>query len=82
MSLSNYNPKCAARYNRIIGCAGEFIPGEGCCIKHAILFDIWICEHEGYRIYRTDYPRNWKRSKFHKWLNQLGEKNAQKILNQ
>lgn len=73
--------ECAAQSNEVVGCKGRFVPSEGCCLKHAVLFDVWVCEHEGYRVYRTDYPRNWKRSKFHQWLNDLGEANAQLILN-
>lgn len=72
--------ECAARHNRVIMCDGEYVPSEGCCIKHAVLFDFWICEKEGFRIYQTDYPKNWKRSKFHKWLNTLNEEIVKKIL--
>jgi len=71
--------QCSARNNEIVKCEGEYIPSEGCCLKHAILFDVWICEYEGYRVYQTDYPLNWKRSKFHKWLNLIGEETATKI---
>lgn len=79
MSLSKMS--CAVKNNRVVPCGGEFIPSEGACLKHAVLFDIWICEHEGHRIYRTEYPRGWKRSKFHQWLNKIGNENAEKILN-
>jgi len=71
---------CAARFNKIVKCEGEFIASEGCCLKHAVLFDVWICDFQGYRVYRTDYPLAWKRSKFHHWLNLLGEEKAQVIL--
>lgn len=71
--------QCSARNNKIVTCDGEYIPSEGCCLKHAILFDVWICECEGRRVYQTDYPLGWKRSKFHKWLNIIGEEVATKI---
>lgn len=71
---------CAAESNRIVRCGGPFMESQGCCLKHAVLFDVWICEHEGFRVYRTDYPRNWKRSKFQQWLNGIGNANAEKIL--
>lgn len=73
--------RCTLKHNRNVPCAGRYILSEGLCLKHAILFDVWICEYDGYRIYRTDYPLNWKRSKVHQWLNKLGNQNAQKILN-
>lgn len=63
--------QCTARHNKTIPCDGQFIQSEGCCLRHAVLFDIWICEFQGYRVYRTSYPRNWKRSKFHHWLNTI-----------
>lgn len=72
--------QCAVRNNRVVRCEGEFMPSEGCCFKHAMLFDVWLCDYFGHRVYLTGYPHNWKRSKFHQWLNQLGEENAQKIL--
>lgn len=72
---------CAMRYNHSVPCAGDFIPSEGACLKHALLFDVWICEHEGYRVYRTGYPISWKRSKFHRWLDKIGDKNAMLIFN-
>jgi len=65
--------------NSVVACSGEYMPSEGCCLKHAVLFDVWICEFGGYRVYRTDYPRNWKRSKFHQWLNKIGNENAEKM---
>lgn len=71
--------RCSAKNNKVVPCAGKYIPSEGCCLKHAVLFDVWICEFEGYRVYRTDHPIDWKRSKFHKWLNKIGNKNAIKI---
>ncbi len=72
---------CAARTNRIVPCGGELIPSEGLCLNHAILFDVWICGYGGFRVYQTEHPRNWKRSKFHHWLNEIGNKQATKILN-
>lgn len=72
--------KCAVRSNKVIKCDGPFISSEGCCEKHAMLFDIWIAEFEGYRVYRTEFPRNWKRSKFHKWLNILTEEKVEMLL--
>lgn len=70
---------CAAKYNPTVFCAGDFMESQGCCLKHAVLFDIWIAEFEGFRVYQTDYPRNWKRSKFHEWLNKIGPEVAQKL---
>jgi len=54
---------------------------QGCCLRHAILFDYWIAEHDGYRVYDTKYSLNWKRSKFHKWLNTLKIKDVENIMN-
>ncbi len=71
---------CVAKNNRTVPCGGEFIPSEGLCLKHAVLFDVWICEHGGDRVYETKYPRNWKRSIFYKWLNKIGNINAREIL--
>ena len=70
---------CVARFNKTVLCKGTHIKEAGLCERHMVLFEIWIDEHEGYRVYQTEYPRNWKRSIFHKWLNKLGELNAQKI---
>lgn len=72
---------CALKNNKVVPCAGEFVLSEGLCLKHAVLFDVWICEHEGFRVYQSDYPRRWKRSKVHKWLNEIGNEKANKILN-
>lgn len=72
--------RCTLKNNRVVPCAGEFIPSEGLCLKHAVLFDFWICDCKGHRVYRTDYPLNWKRSKVHQWLNNIGNENANKIL--
>jgi len=73
--------KCAASSNRTIPCDGEYIQSEGCCLRHAVLFDFWIAEHKGFRIYRTNYSRRWKRSKFHQWLNTLTIDDVERILN-
>jgi hypothetical protein len=73
--------KCALSTNRVVPCSDDFIASEGLCVKHAVLFDFWVCERQGYRVYQTDYPLNWKRSKVHQWLNILGNENAEKILN-
>ncbi len=73
--------QCSVRHNKTIPCKGEYVPSEGCCLRHAVLFDIWIADFEGFRVYRTDYPRNWKRSKFHKWLNGLTVEDAEAMLN-
>ena len=34
-----------------IPCEGKYVPGEGLCMRHAMLFDIWIAEHGGHRVY-------------------------------
>lgn len=71
---------CNAKFNRTVPCEGEYISSEGCCLKHAVLFDVWIAEFEGFRVYETDYPQGWKRSKFHQWLDKIGNKVACEIL--
>lgn len=71
--------QCAARFNNIVHCEDEYIEEAGLCMKHMVLFEIWIDEYEGYRVYRTKYPRRWKRSIFHKWLNEIGSKKANDI---
>lgn len=70
---------CVARYNKVVLCEGEYVKEAGLCSKHMVLFEIWVDEYEGHRVYRTDYPKNWKRSIFHKWLNGIGNKIAQRI---
>lgn len=72
---------CNARTNMTIPCEGEYMKSQGLCLRHACLFDIWIAEHGGWRVYRykgnpvgeNNPPalRAWKRSKFHEWLNTL-----------
>jgi len=71
--------ECVARFNKVVTCQGRFVKEAGLCSKHMVLYEIWIDEHEGYRVYRTEYPRNWKRSIFHKWLNEIGAEAANKI---
>lgn len=72
---------CAARSNRTVACDGEFIACEGLCLRHAVLFDFWIAEGDGCRVYRSPYPRRWKRSKFHRWLNTLTPQDVVQIEN-
>lgn len=73
--------ECNARFNNVIPCKGNYIEAEGCCERHAMLFDVWICEHKGHKVYgfkgstdgRKDEEslRRWKRAQFHRWLNKL-----------
>ena len=70
---------CAVRSNRVIACKGEFVPSEGCCLRHAVLFDYWIAEVGGFRVYASPWPRRWKRSKFHQWLNTLSDAGVRRI---
>lgn len=72
---------CNARHNRTIPCDGDYVPSEGCCLRHSVLFDYWIADCDGARVYETNYPRNWKRSKFHAWLDTLTVERAEQILN-
>lgn len=72
---------CALKNNHTVPCGGKFVPSEGLCLKHAVLFDVWICEYGGHRVYRSDYSQNWKRSKFPQWLNKIGNEIAIKIFN-
>lgn len=72
------NEPCRAAGRKTIGCAGEVVASEGLCFRHAALFDIWICEYDGNRVYsfkgetrgEDDEPklRRWKRAQFHAWL--------------
>lgn len=72
---------CRAASNRTIPCAGRLVKSEDCCLRHACLFDIWICEHGGNKVYgfkgstraEDDEPtlRRWKRAQFHAWLDTL-----------
>lgn len=64
--------------SQTIPCAGEIIESEGCCLRHACLFDIWICEYEGNKVYDfnpanadSERLRQWKRVQFQKWLDTL-----------
>lgn len=73
--------QCRAGSNKTIPCAGRFVPSEGLCLRHACLFDIWIAEHDGHRVYgfkgstvgEENPPalRRWKRAQFHAWLDKL-----------
>ena len=71
--------RCIAHSNKTVPCEDQFIPEAGLCMKHMVLFEIWIDEHEGHRVYDTDYPKNWKRSIFHRWLDKIGNTTANKI---
>lgn len=71
--------RCGVKSNKVVTCEGEYMPSQGCCLRHAVLFDIWIAEFGGHRVYGTDYPRRWKRSKFHKWLNSLTPEAVEKL---
>ncbi len=72
---------CRARDNQTIPCSGEHVESEGLCLRHACLFDIWIAEHNGHRVYgfkgstvgeeNPEKLRRWKRAQFHKWLDNL-----------
>ena len=55
------NHLCNARFNKVIPCDGDYVASEGCCLRHAVLFDIWICEHDGFRVYKSKYSKKWKR---------------------
>lgn len=70
-----------AASNRTVPCHGEFIPSEGLCLRHAVLFDYWIADRGGFRVYGSPWPRRWKRSKFHQWLNTLTPARVQEIGN-
>lgn len=73
--------KCRTATNKTIPCQGDLMPSEGLCLRHACLFDIWIADHEGHRVYgfkgstigeqNPEGLRRWKRARFHKWLNSL-----------
>jgi len=43
--------KCRVAGNRRVACGGEFVPSEGACFRHAALFDIWIAEYGGWKVY-------------------------------
>lgn len=43
--------ECPLRHRKTISCDGEFIPSEVLCLRHAMLFDIWIAEYDGHRVY-------------------------------
>ena len=69
---------CNVKSNKTIPCDGEYVSSEGCCLRHAVLFDIWICEHDGFTIYRSKRSKKWKRMQFHKWLDTLTVEQAEK----
>ncbi len=79
--------ECAARFNKTIGCEGEYIPSQGACVRHAVLFDFWIDNYNGHNVYLyepkepTDPEKldNWKRSKFNRWLDTLTDNNVKRI---
>lgn len=79
--------KCAARFNKTIGCDGEYVLSQGACVRHAVLFDFWIDNYDGYRVYLyepkgpadPDKIDRWKRSKFHRWLDMLTDDDVKRI---
>lgn len=68
-----------ARERRAVGCDGPFVPSEGLCLRHAVLFDFWIAERQGFRVYASHYPLAWKRNKLRQWLNGLTLEQAEAI---
>jgi hypothetical protein len=73
-------PLCNANSNKTISCAGDYMPSEGCCLKHSVLFDFWIADRNGAEVYESEQPRSWKRAQFHKWLDSITEDTAKAIL--
>lgn len=51
MNKAMGNPACNARHNKTVACAGIYLPSEGCCERHAMLFDIWTADFGGWRVY-------------------------------
>jgi len=47
---------CVAAHNRTVRCEGDFMPSEGLCLRHAVLFDFWIADG-GWRAYDYDPGR-------------------------
>lgn len=43
--------ECNAKLNPTIPCDGIFIASQGLCLRHACLFDIWLAEHNGWKVY-------------------------------
>ena len=41
---------CLARHNGSVPCDGAYMPSEGLCLRHAVLFDVWIA-HGGFHVY-------------------------------
>ena len=72
--------ECALQGKTALPCKGEFIPSQHACLRHACLFDYWICEKRGYRIYNKSEPLAWKRAQFVAWLDQLTESDVRRIL--
>ena len=79
--------KCNVRFNKNIPCNGRYVESEGCCLRHACLFDVWIAEYDGWKVYNYKNPdadqkrlRGWKRAQFHKWLNSLTLKRAKELI--
>jgi len=87
--------QCTARRRKTIRCEGKYVPSEGLCLRHAVLFDVWI-DNGGFRVYafnpkKVENPtigdrnpgqlRRWKRAQFHKWLDRLTEDDVQRIMN-
>ena len=78
--------ECRLKQCKTVKCDGEYIPSERLCLRHAVLFDVWIA-NGGFRVYKfnpepeVEYPtigdnnsdklRRWKRAQFHKWLDTL-----------
>lgn len=81
---------CRVRGNKTIPCDGEYVPSEGACFRHACLFDIWIADYRGHRVYdfkgstigeeNPEKLRRWKRAQFHKWLDTLTVEIVERLL--
>ena len=87
---------CAARFNGHVPCSGRYVPSEGLCFRHAVLFDVWIA-NGGWQVYDFNPPespvrnrtigilnpprlRRWKRAQFHQWLNRLTLGDVEQIM--
>ena len=79
--------QCNARYNESVPCEDEYIPSEGMCLTHACLFDYWLSDVNGHRVYEfkkehsSDSLDKWRRRQFYKWLDTLNAGDVKQILN-
>lgn len=79
--------RCLLHAVQEVPCKGELVRSEGLCVRHTVLFNYWLCDREGFRVYAFENPdsnqsalRRWKRNKFKSWLRTLSIAQVEAIM--